>query len=147
MSEPRVLTHSAPPFDVEADSLCHCLVLSQKCTETVQATQASIGAGKEKIEESMQAQGCRGSEKLFLDLFQWRKSGTDSESAEFVCPERVLTSICRRSSRDKEGRRAPESMEELRKAWSPLPLLLRKGDEGISESFFAVTRNWNLHDL
>ena len=87
--------------------------------------------------------------KLFLDLFGWREevARTEDESAEFVCPERVLTSICRRSSRDKEARRAPESMEELRKAWSPLPLLLRKGDEGILESFFAVTRNWNLHDL
>lgn len=145
---PPAMPRQPSAADIEADALCHCLTLSQKSSlKLFKPRKPVIQRARKKLKKICKHRKMPAAQKeLFLELFQWREevARSEDESAAFVCSEGVLTSICRGSWRGKnKGNRAPETVSELRKAWSPLPALLRGGNEDVLGSLFAVTQAWN----
>ena len=144
-------TPKPPAADVEADALCYCLVVSQKSSlKLFKARKPVLERARKKLRKNNKHRKMSAPQKdLFLELFLWREGVAQAkdESAEFVCSEGIMSAICRGSwtGKSKRGNRAPETLPELRKAWSPLPELLRgsAGDEDVLRGLFAVTQEWN----
>lgn len=123
--------------DIEADSLRHSLVLSQKSSlKLFKPRKPCRQRALKKLKKISRRRKLPAAKRdLFVDLFEWRdKTARDEdESAEYVCPEGAFMSICRF---------VPVSMIELQKTWSPLPALLTGQRKRVTETLFEITRAW-----